>query len=59
MCIRDRAKAVVAEAARRGLRHEERHSCVEYLVAHGISSSVDGQKVVIGSHHFVLSLIHI
>ena len=43
------AKAVVAEAARRGLRHEERHSCVEYLVAHGISSSVDGQKVVIGS----------
>lgn len=47
------AKAVVAEAARRGLRHEERHSCVEYLVAHGISSSVDGQKVVIGSHHFV------
>ena len=47
------AKAVVAEAARRGLRHEERHSHVEYLVAHGISSSVDGQKVVIGSHHFV------
>lgn len=47
------AKAVVAKAARRGLRHEERHSRVEYLVAHGISSSVDGQKVVIGSHHFV------
>ena len=47
------AKAVVAEAARRELRHEERHSKVEYLVAHGISSSVDGQKVVIGSHHFV------
>ena len=47
------AKAVVAEAARRDLRHEERHSKVEYLVAHGISSSVDGQKVVIGSHHFV------
>lgn len=46
------AKAVVA-AARRGLRHDERHSRVEYLVAHGISSSVDGQKVVIGSHHFV------
>ena len=52
------AKAVVAEAARRGLRHEERHSCVEYLVAHGISSSVDGQKVVIGSHHFVFEDEH-
>ena len=47
------AKAVTAEASRRGLRHEERHSRVEYLVAHGISSSVDGEKVVIGSHHFV------
>ena len=52
------AKAVVAEAARRGLRHEERHSHVEYLVAHGISSSVDGQKVVIGSHHFVFDDEH-
>ena len=52
------AKAVVAEAARRGLRHEERHSRVEYLVAHGISSSVDGQKVVIGSHHFVFDDEH-
>lgn len=52
------AKAVVAEALRRGLRHEERHSHVEYLVAHGISSSVDGQKVVIGSHHFVFEDEH-
>ena len=52
------AKAVVAEALRRGLRHEERHSRVEYLVAHGISSSVDGQKVVIGSHHFVFEDEH-
>ena len=52
------AKAVVAEAARRGLGHEERHSRVEYLVAHGISSSVDGQKVVIGSHHFVFEDEH-
>ena len=52
------AKAVVAEAARRGLCHEERHSRVEYLVAHGISSSVDGQKVVIGSHHFVFEDEH-
>ncbi len=47
------AKAVVAEAERRGLHHEERHSKVDYIVAHGVSSSVDGQKVVIGSHHFV------
>ena len=47
------AKAVVAEAERRGLHHEERHSKVEYIVAHGVSSSVDGKKVVIGSHHFV------
>ena len=47
------AKAVVAEAARRGLRHEERHSQVQYIVAHGISSSVGDENVVIGSHHFV------
>ena len=47
------AKAVVAEAQRRDLHHEERHSRVEYIVAHGISSSVDGQEVVIGSRHFV------
>ena len=48
------ANAVVAEAARRGLLHEERHSRVEYVVAHGISSMIDGQRVVIGSHHFVV-----
>lgn len=47
------AKAVVAEAQRRVLRHEECHSQVEYLVAHGISSQVDDEKVIIGSHHFV------
>ncbi len=47
------AKAVVSEAASHNLRHEERHSQVEYLVAHGISSSVEGRKVVIGSYHFV------
>ena len=52
------AKAVVAEAARRDLHHEERHSRVEYIVAHGISSSVEGQKVVIGSHHFVFEDEH-
>lgn len=47
------ANAVVDEAKRRGLRHEETHSEVNYVVAHGISSQIDGQKVVIGSHHFV------
>ena len=48
------ANAVVAEAAQRGLLHEERHSKVEYVVAHGISSMIDGERVVIGSHHFVV-----
>ena len=48
------ANAVVAEAARRGLLHEERHSRVEYVVAHGISSMIGGERVVIGSHHFVV-----
>ena len=43
------ARAVVNEAARRGLSHEERHSKVEYVVAHGISSHVDGEHVLIGS----------
>ena len=48
------ANAVVAEAERRGLLHEERHSKVEYVVAHGISSMIDGERVVIGSYHFVV-----
>ena len=48
------ANAVVAEAAEHGLLHEERHSKVEYVVAHGISSTVDGERVVIGSYHFVV-----
>ena len=47
------ANAVVEEAKRRGLEHEERHSTVEYVVAHGISSTVDGKKAVIGSYHFI------
>jgi len=47
------AKAVVNAAKDKGLAHEEKHSKVEYIVAHGISSQVDGKKVVIGSHHFV------
>ena len=47
------ANAVVEEAKRRGLRREEYHSNVEYVVAHGISSMVENQKVIIGSYHFV------
>ena len=47
------AKAVVDAAAEKNLEHEEVHSEVEYIVAHGISSMIDCQKVVIGSHHFV------
>lgn len=47
------ANAVVAEAKNRGLSHEEYHSRVEYVVAHGIQSTVDGKRVVIGSEHFV------
>ena len=47
------ANAVVEEARRLGLDHKEYHSQVEYVVAHGISSSVEDKKVVIGSAHFV------
>ena len=47
------ANAVVRAAKERNLAHEEMHSQVEYLVAHGISSTVDGEKVIIGSAHFV------
>lgn len=47
------ANAVVNEAKARGLDHEEQHSKVEYIVAHGISSLVGEEKVVIGSYHFV------
>mgnify|MGYP001115104945 CR=1 FL=1 len=46
------ANAVVAEAKRHGLTHEEYHSQVQYVVAHGISSMVEGKKVIIGSAHF-------
>ena len=48
------ANAVVAEAEKRGLIHEEFHSKVEYVVAHGISSMVEGERVLIGSHHFII-----
>ena len=47
------AKAVVDAAKRRNLYHEEMHSKVEYIVAHGISSYIEGKKTVIGSSHFV------
>ena len=48
------ARAVVRAAAERNLRHRERHAEVEYIVAHGIASSLDGKRVVIGSEHFVI-----
>ena len=47
------ANAVVEEAKRHGLSHEEYHSQVQYVVAHGISSMVEGKKAIIGSAHFV------
>ena len=47
------ANAVVRAAKEKGLAHEEMHSEVEYIVAHGIASRVSGQRVVIGSYHFV------
>ena len=47
------ANAVVEEARQRGLSHEERHAKVEYLVAHGIASSVNSEQVRIGSAHFI------
>lgn len=47
------ANAVVQESVRRGLTHEEMHSRVDYIVAHGIATYIDDERVVIGSHHFV------
>ena len=47
------AKAVVNAAKERNLIHEENHSKVEYIVAHGISTQMEGRKVIIGSYHFV------
>ena len=47
------ANAVVRAARERGITHEEMHTEVEYIVAHGIASRVGGERVVIGSHHFV------
>lgn len=48
------ARAVVNAAAEQGLKHRERHAEVEYIVAHGIASSLDGKRCVIGSEHFVV-----
>ena len=50
------AKAVMDAAKERGLTHEEMHSKVEYIVAHGISTMVDGRKAIIGSHHLYLKM---
>ena len=50
------AKAVMDAAKERGLTHEEMHSKVEYIVAHGISTTVNGRKAIIGSHHFVFEV---
>ena len=52
------ANAVVRAAKEKGLAHEEMHSEVEYIVAHGIASRVSGQRVVIGSYHFVFEDEH-
>ena len=48
------ARAVVRAAEARNLKHREKHSEVEYIVAHGIASSLEGKRVVIGSEHFVV-----
>ena len=52
------ARAVVAAAEERGLEHRERHAAVEYIVAHGIASALDGKRAVIGSAHFVFEDEH-
>jgi heavy metal translocating P-type ATPase len=53
------ARAVVNAAFAKGLKHREMHTEVEYIVAHGIASSLDGQRVVIGSYHFVVEDEHV
>lgn len=47
------ARAVVDAAAKKGLVHDEMHSKVEYIVAHGIATQINGKRAIIGSHHFV------
>ncbi len=53
------ARAVVNKAQEEGLEHRERHAAVEYVVAHGIVSTLDGARVLIGSEHFVIEDEHI
>ena len=53
------ARAVVNAAKARGLEHRERHAAVEYIVAHGIASSIEGRRAVIGSAHFVFEDEHV
>ena len=53
------ARAVVRAAEAKNLKHRERHAEVEYVVAHGIASSLDGERVVIGSRHFVVEDEHV
>ena len=53
------ANAVVRAAAEKGLEHEEMHSEVEYLVAHGIVSSIGGKRAVLGSYHFIIEDEHV
>ena len=48
------ARAVVEAAAQKNLKHRERHAEVEYIIAHGLASSLDGKRVVLGSRHFVV-----
>ena len=48
------AKAVVDAASRKGLVHEEMHSKVDYIVAHGIATTINGKRAVIGSYHFIV-----
>lgn len=52
------ARAVVDAASARGLSHEEMHSKVEYIVAHGIATTIDGKRAVIGSYHFIIEDEH-
>lgn len=47
------ANAVVEEANARGLKHDEMHTEIKYVVAHGIASEIDGKKAIIGSYHFI------
>ena len=53
------ARAVVNAAKEKCLVHEEMHSKVEYIVAHGISTTIEGKKAVIGSWHFVMAGVQI